>query len=226
MIKNIIFDADGTLLDTNYSYVELYHKAYRRFGWDIPRYRIHRLVGMGHDKAIPIVTSHAWYRKNRKVFENYAGSLYRRRYLKEARLFPSALELCKRLKRMGYTLALASSSPSKTVKHYLSLFKDGNIFSYVTTFCDIENSKPEPDAFLAVLNQGRLKKNETVVIGDSIWDMKAARQAGLRAIGFLSGGCFSKEELIKEGALEVYLDPAHFLKNLSASFISKTFSKK
>ena len=218
-MKTVIFDADGTLVDTVYFFIETYYQAYKRFGLTIARSRIQKVIGMGCDKAVPLLTSHEWYQKHGSSLRHIAVDIYKNTFLHRVELFPHAEELCVRLKSFGISLALASSSSSDIVDYYISLFSHHDIFDFINTSSDNIRTKPDPDIFLDIIEKGSFDKNNSFVIGDSIWDIQAARRAHLDCICVLTGG-YHYEELRREGATEIYDDVAHLLRSLNHSIIA------
>ncbi len=219
-MKTVIFDADGTLVDSVYFFIEAYHNAYRHFGLSINRSRIQKVIGMGCDKAIPSLTSAEWYKEHGIDLRRRAVEIYKGTFLPRVELFPKAQESCMRLKSLGLSLALASSSSSDIVDHYLGLFSHNNIFDFVNTSTDNIRTKPDPDIFLDILKKGKFSTNSSLVIGDSIWDIRASRQANLKCICVLTGG-YHSEVLRKEGAAEIYEDVEELLGKLNDSIIMK-----
>ena len=217
-MKTIIFDADGTLVDSVYFFVEVYYEAYKRLGLTIARSRIQKVIGMGCDKAIPLLSSHEWYEKHGEELRHTAVTLYKEIYLGRVELFPHAEELCVHLKSLGISLALASSSSAEVVDEYLGLFSRNTIFDFVNTASDNIRTKPDPDIFLDIIEKGNFDKNNSFVVGDSTWDIQAARRAHLACVCVLTGG-YHSDELRREGAAEIYDDVSHLLGSLNQSIL-------
>ena len=219
-MKAVIFDADGTLVDSVYFFIEVYHQAYHEMGVPMARSRIHKVVGMGCDKAVPHLTSPEWFKEHGSGLRQRAVELYHEHFLKKVELFPCAEELCLALKKHKIPLALASSSSSDIVDHYLSLFTCNDIFGFINTSSHDIRTKPDPDIFVDIVKRGSFRAEESVVIGDSIWDIRAARAAGLECICVLTGG-YHPTELRAEGAVEIYQDVSELYHNLKKSIIFK-----
>ena len=215
----VIFDADGTLADTNFQFVEAYKEAFRRMGREVSAELLLATVGMGHDQAIPLVTSPEWYKKYGKELTEAAEEIYLANYLKRSRLFPDACEIVSELKKRKKIVALASSSQRVIIDYYLTFFPL-ETFAAVITFDDVTHSKPHPELFEKILKSLKLHPSDSCAIGDSVWDMQAAESAGLDAIAVLSGGA-PEAELKKYGAKEIYRDVGHLLSELDRSLIIK-----
>jgi HAD superfamily hydrolase (TIGR01509 family) len=202
----IIFDADGTLLDSVYFYVETYHQLYQQYGLFVPRAKIHHHIGMGMDKAIKRITPEAWREENSRKVMGQGRHYFIRHFLDKVEAFPKTKEFIQKLRADGKKVALATMSSSDVVKKYRQILGDEVVFDCVTTSCDVKRSKPDPDIFLNVIEQFKdIPKEKMCVIGDSTWDILAANAAGLSSIGVLTGG-YPRNELEEAGALRVKAD--------------------
>jgi HAD superfamily hydrolase (TIGR01509 family) len=211
-----LFDVDGTLVDTNDLHVAAWREAFRRFGHDISADDIKGQVGKGGDNLIPSLLP-AIEEAERKRIEEYRSDLFRRDYLPRAVPFPGVRPLFERLIADGIRIVLASSSHRHEVDFYLALIGCEDLVEAATSQDDAERSKPCPDIFEAALARlAPLGPEAALVVGDSIWDVKAAGQAGLRAIGFRSGG-FPDAALIEAGACALYDGPRDLLARYSES---------
>jgi HAD superfamily hydrolase (TIGR01509 family) len=195
----ILFDVDGTLIDTNYLHTLAWSRALQDAGEWAPMNAIHRLVGMGGDQLIPELLGHespaAKSARTKRYAELIAG----------ARPFPGAGALVALAHEQGLTTALATSSPSDELDQLLPLLDIGGVLDAKTTADEIESSKPDPEVFVTAMEMASLDPARTLVIGDSIWDVKAARAAGIGCLAVETGG-FSQHELSEVGALHVYRD--------------------
>lgn len=215
----VIFDADGTLANTNHQFVEAYQEAFRRMGCEVSPDLLLATVGMGHDQAVPLVTSPEWYKEHGQELIEIAEKIYLAEYLKRTQLFPGAREVVAEVKKRGKIVALASSSQRIIIDYYLTLFPEGlQTFSSIVTFDDVTHSKPHPELFLKVLEHLKISPSAVCTVGDSSWDMQAAVRAGIDAVAVLSGGT-PEEELRKHGAKEIYKDVAHLLEEIDHSIV-------
>ncbi|TMM10714.1 MAG: HAD family hydrolase [Actinobacteria bacterium] len=179
----VLFDLDGTLVDTNYLHTLAWSRALHDVGMWAPMNAIHRLVGMGGDQLVPRLLGHD---------VPGASDARSRRYnelLGEVRAFPGAAELLRNLHNAGVAVVLATSSPPDELDAKQ----------------DVDKSKPAPDLFHAAMRAGMIEPARALAVGDSVWDLQAARAAGLGCVGVETGG-FSQHELAEAGALHVYQD--------------------
>jgi HAD superfamily hydrolase (TIGR01662 family) len=202
----IIFDADGTLFDTVYFYVETYHQLYQQYGLFVPRSKIHHHIGMGSDKAIKRITPEAWCQAHAREVLVQGRDYFIKHFLDKVQVFPKTKEFIKKLQADGKKVAIATMSSSEVFKKYQQILGDDVVFDCVTTSCDVKRSKPDPDIFLNVIEQFKdIPKEKMCVVGDSTWDILAANAAGLSSIGVLTGG-YPRNELEEAGALRVKAD--------------------
>ena len=195
----VLFDVDGTLVDTNYLHTLAWSRALRQAGEWAPMNAIHRLVGMGGDQLVPELLGQMNERAKQLRADHY------RPLIDDARVFPGAAALLRRCHDAGLAVVLASSSPKDELDILRRLIDAEDAIDTATTADDAEQSKPEPDIFLAAIERGGIDPERALVVGDSVWDVQAARRAGVGCIAVESGG-FSQHELSEEGARQVYRD--------------------
>ncbi len=200
MIDTIVFDVDGTLVDTNYQHAVAWFRAFRRFDLTPALWRIHRAIGMGGDQLVEAVAG--------QDVENQHGDDLRSawteefdKFLSEVRPFDGAQPLLEAVRDRGLTVVLASSGERKHVEHYLDLLDGHRLADAWTTSEDAEQTKPAPD--LVETAMAKVEGVSAVMIGDSVWDAKAALRAGLPTYAVRTGG-FSIGELEDAGATKVY----------------------
>jgi HAD superfamily hydrolase (TIGR01509 family) len=198
-----LFDVDGTLVDTNDFHASAWREAFLHFGLDKPIGEIRWQVGKGGDNLIPSLFPHL-SDERRKEIEDFRSDLFKRRYLPRATPFPGVRALFERLAEDGVKIILASSSHAEEVDFHLSLIGCADLVAATTSKDDVESSKPCPDIFEAALAKAApLGADESIVVGDTPWDAKAAAKLGLRMIGFRCGG-FPDDALAEAGACELY----------------------
>lgn len=220
-MKIVIFDVDGTLVDTNYAHVESWHRALKTFGVFIPRARIHQYMGLDSKEMFSkILTS-----RQIEEFGNNCAKLktkiYRHEMLPETEAFPKVRDLFLILKNACISIALATSAAKKQINDYLKKLDITGLPDVVITAEEIHRGKPDPEIFVKAwkkLRSGRSSPSEVAVIGDSIWDIEAAVVVGFYAVGVLSGG-YSECSLQKAGANEIYLDVTDLYNKLDNSRI-------
>jgi HAD superfamily hydrolase (TIGR01509 family) len=202
LVKTVFLDIDGTLMDTNYLHIEAWALAFEEIGERPPRSRIHHEVGKGSDKLIPefVVDEQKAERVSELHGENYAELQERGHPL------PGAKELIASLVDRGYEVWLATSAKPEELEHHIQeLGAEGKISGAVSSD-EAEESKPAPDIFGVALERAGTAPEDAVVVGDSIWDIEAAKEAGVRAAAVMTGGAFSRAELKETGAYAVYED--------------------
>jgi len=218
--RAVLFDVDGTLVDTNALHAVAWRESFRHFGHEFPLDTIRTQIGKGGDNLIPTLLPDLPDAKREEI-DAWRGDLFKRDYLPSAMPFPCVRELFERLVEDEIRIVLASSSSKAEVAFHLDLIAAEDLVAAFTSKDDVESSKPCPDIFEAALAKvAPIPAEEVVVVGDSPWDVKAAARAGLRAIGFLSGG-FPEAELRSEGAIACYRDPAHLLANYDQSLFAR-----
>jgi HAD superfamily hydrolase (TIGR01509 family) len=195
----VLFDVDGTLMDTNYLHTLAWSRALRDAGEWAPMNAIHRLVGMGGDNLVPELLGHHCPEAEEARADHY-GEL-----IGDARPFPGAKALVDAVHERGAIAALATSSPSGELDTLLDSLDISKSLDAVTTADDVTTSKPDPQVFLIAMERAGLDPARTIAVGDSVWDIKAARSAGIGCLAVESGG-FSQHELSEAGALHVYRD--------------------
>src|SRR3954463_75930 len=192
-----ILDIDGTLVDTNYHHAVAWYRAFRAFGFVVPLWRIHRHIGMGGDQLVSALAGEGFDREHGDEVRAAEKILYVQ-LIDEVQPLTGARALIEDLKGSGHTVILASSAKPEELEHYLTLLDARSLVDGWTDSGDVERTKPEPDLVLAALEKGGAEPKDAVMIGDSVWDCKAAEGAGTRSIGVLTGG-FCEEELLEAG---------------------------
>ncbi len=195
-----ILDIDGTLVDTNYHHAIAWHRGFSEHGVELPVWRIHRHIGMGGDHFVEALAGESVETDKGDDIRDSEGGFYME-LIEEVGLFEGARELIVDLKDRGLSVVLASSAKSEEVDHYLDLLDARDVADGWTTSADVEATKPEPDLVEAALEKAGSRKG--LLIGDSTWDVEAAKRAGIETIAVMTGG-FSADELREAGALEVY----------------------
>jgi HAD superfamily hydrolase (TIGR01549 family) len=216
----VIFDIDGTLVDTNYQHALAWYRAFRNEGIVIPIWQIHRAIGIGSDRVVELLAGKAVEAKLGETLRDAQGPLYEE-MIDEVEPMKGAHELLGDLKRAGHPVILASSAEEKDAERYIDLLDAREYVDGYTTSADVKASKPEPDIVNAAVQKAG--GGPAVMIGDSTWDCKAATRAELPSIGVLTGG-FSEQELTEAGANVVFDSVEHLREHLSATTLKETVS--
>jgi HAD superfamily hydrolase (TIGR01549 family) len=202
-----VLDVDGTLVDSNYQHALAWYRAFRSMGETFPVWRIHRLIGMGGDQLVAALGG--------QEVEERIGDEARKRWVQEAdplmaevSLLPGARELIVALKERGHRVVLASSGKPHHVDRALDLLDVREVVDGWTTSEDVGSTKPAPDLLQVALKRiGEPEDAPSVVIGDSVFDVEAAKNAGMPALVVRSGG-FGDDELRRAGAEAIFDTPA------------------
>jgi HAD superfamily hydrolase (TIGR01549 family) len=200
MAQAMILDIDGTLIDTNYHHALAWYRAFRQHGVVLPIWRIHRGIGMGGDQLVEELAGPEVEEEDGDKIRDAEGPLYMT-MIEEIEPFEGARELLRELRERERTIVLASSAKEDEVDHYLDLLEAREVVDAWTTSADVEATKPEPDLVEAALEKADTR--DALMIGDTVWDVKAAGRAGIETIAVLSGG-YGEAELRDAGAREVF----------------------
>lgn len=208
-ITNIIFDVDGTLVDSVDFHARAWQEVLSEFGHPVDFARIRSQIGKGGDQLLPVFLSKEELKLHDKEISARRTALFRDRYLEQVKGFPHVRELFQRLLQDGKRLALASSAIGEELQAYKTKAGIEDLVDTETSQDDAAHSKPHPDIFEAVLERlNHPPKAKTVVIGDTPYDIEAATRAGLRTIAVRSGG-FPDSTLLD--AIAIYDHPSALL---------------
>lgn len=207
----ILFDVDGTLVDTNDLHAAAWQETFRRFGVELPRPLIRDQVGKGGDNLIPTLLPEELAQSCQQEIEDFRSGLFQRDYLPRAAPFPGVRPLFERLYADGIKIVLATSAKRAELQFHQNLLGCSDLIFAATSNDDVDRSKPCPDIFAAALEKvAPLGKEEVRVVGDSPWDLKAAGSAGLEAIAVRCGG-FDEDWLREAGAAAILDGPEDLL---------------
>lgn len=211
MIKLVIFDVDGTLVDTVDMHAEAWQRAMREFGKETEFSVVRAQIGKGGDQLLPVFFSQEQLDKFGDAIEKRRGEIFKQEYLSKVKAFPLVRELIERILQNGQRVVLASSAKKDELDHYKKVTNIADLLDGETSADDVEESKPEPDIFLAALKEGEITDPaEAITVGDTPYDAIAAAKAHVKTIGLLSGG-FSEQSLRDAGCVAIYDDPADLL---------------
>ena len=207
MARFVVLDVDGTLMDTNYLHTEAWARAFEEVGHRIPRALLHKQIGKGSSLLIRefVEDEETEERINELHSEIYAE-------LQEyGHPLPGAKELISSLRERGYEVWFVTSAKDEELEHHMQELEAESGISGVVNSSAVENPKPAPDIFELALQKASASPDETVAVGDAVWDVEAADAAGIRTVAVLTGGAFSRQELEEAGAVAVYEDCAELL---------------
>lgn len=215
MVAAVLFDIDGTLIDSNALHVEAWARVFSEGGHAIARERIASQIGKGGDNLVPALLPHL-DDAAQKRYADLHGTLFKADYLRQAQPFPQARALLERVHASGAKVVLASSASAEELDHYIELMGVGPLVAARTSSDDVETTKPAPDIFAVALEKAGVAAADAVAVGDTPYDAQSAKGAGVATVAVLSGG-FAEEELRAAGAVAVYPDVAALLAEFAES---------
>ena len=207
-VSAVLFDVDGTLVDSNYLHVDAWQRAFREVDFDADAWRIHRAIGQDSARLLRDVAGERdddWLER--------AKDAHARLYREQAdrlRAFASAPELLRAIAGRGIHVVLATSAPEDELAMLREAIDADDAVHAATSADDVDSAKPDPGILNVALERAGSPAADALMVGDSVWDMVAAGRAGVRAVGLRSGGV-SEGELREAGAVEVFDDPAALL---------------
>jgi HAD superfamily hydrolase (TIGR01509 family) len=210
----LVFDLDGTLVDTVYAHVFAWQRALAEEGMPIEGWRIHRRIGMSGGlfaRGVAREVGRELSLEEAEAIQLRHGAIFRE-LLPERRALPGAAELLSDLRRRGVVHGIATSGRRPEIDQSLEVLGIGDE-TVVVDRGDVARAKPEPDLFLACAAALRVEPESCYVVGDAVWDLLAARRARMLSIGLLSGG-YGADELLAAGAFRVYDDAAELHRSL------------
>ena len=214
----VLFDVDGTLVDTPYLHVIAWWQALRQYEHDVPMARIHRAIGMGSDRIIDHLLGHERDHGDDDAMRAAHASLYAV-YWTRLRPTPGARELVSACDERGLRVVLATSASAPELAALMGMLAVDEYVDTVTGADDAGTSKPAPDILEVALRRSGLRPAHVVFVGDAVWDVYASAKLDIACIGLTSGG-ISAGELTEAGAIEVYEHPRALLESLDKSAIS------
>jgi HAD superfamily hydrolase (TIGR01549 family) len=220
MVKAVIFDVDGTLVDSVDLHARAWQDAFHEFGLDIELEDIREQIGKGGDQLLLVFLTREEVDRDGPDLERHRGDILKARYLSEIKAFPKVPQLFQRIRADGIKIVLGSSAKSEELQVYKKIAGIEDLIDGETSSDDAEKSKPHPDVFQAAIAKLEgISKSDIVVIGDSPYDAEAASKAGLRTIGFRSGG-FEETKLLDAGCIAIYDGPADLLARYDGSALT------
>lgn len=208
LTKAVIFDIDGTILDSVDLHAKAWQEAFEHFGYSFSFEKIRSQIGKGGDQLLPFFLSEQDLKSKGEEIKHYRSELFKNKYLEQIKPFPRVRDLFLKIKSNAQQVALASSAKGDELGVFARMAGVEDLLDTSTSSADAEKSKPHPDIFEAALAKlGKsIDKNSVVVVGDSPHDAEAARKAGLRMVGVLCGG-FAEGDLRAAGAESIFAGP-------------------
>lgn len=218
----MLFDLDGTLVDSVYEHVRAWHETFRESRLDVPSWKIHRRIGMSGAFFLPKILREVAHSSNRSTIDRLEKKRAKHfeKEIKNIRVLPGAPALLRHLSKIGLPWAIATSGERAQTKKLIRGLRVPESVPVVTGD-DVKNAKPAPDIFLFAAARLGVSISDSIVVGDSPWDLLAGRRMKALGVGLLCGG-YAKEELERAGAHLVYEDPSELLENLAELGITET----
>jgi HAD superfamily hydrolase (TIGR01509 family) len=209
----VLFDIDGTLVDSNYAHIDAWWRAFLAVGESVGAWHIHRAIGMDSAKLLEALLPDA-SDETRDTAKQY-HSAYFAEHQPRLRLLPGARELLQAVAEAGHAVVLATSAPEDELVRLRELLDAEEWLTAVTSSEDVEQAKPDPGIVQVALRKAGVEADSAVMVGDAMWDVEASDRVGVRCIGVMTGG-IGGDELRGAGAAEVYDDAAAVLAALRA----------
>jgi HAD superfamily hydrolase (TIGR01509 family) len=217
-LKGVIFDVDGTLVDSNDAHAQSWVDTFKGAGYEVPFEVVRPLIGMGADKLLPRTIGVRHDSEEGKKLIKRRSEIFRERYLSRLRPLPGARALVLRVRDDGLKAIVATSAKDEELKELLEAAEVDDLMEEKATASDAKRSKPDPDIVEAAIEESGVPANRAVMIGDTPYDVEAATRAGVRIIAFRSGGW---DDASLKGAAQIYDGPADLLCHYDASLLGK-----
>ena len=216
MIKALLCDIDGTLVQSNWLHAEAWQAAFRGLDLDLDREDIRRQIGKGGDELVPVFVP--WWKQKhvQEPLEAYRKFIFQTHFLSRVEPIPRAREFLVHLKEAGIRLSLASSASKEDLLIYKKIVRMEDLIEQESSADDAKRSKPHPDIFQATLKRLGLQPHEVLALGDTPYDAEAAGKAQIWTIGVETGG-WSRKDLLAAGCIEVYRDVGDLLDHFEQS---------
>jgi HAD superfamily hydrolase (TIGR01509 family) len=219
----VLFDVDGTLVDSNYLHVYAWQRAFDDEGIPVAAWQLHRCIGMDGSKLVSTLSDDAASDVQDRLSD--AHSRYYRDASPLLAPLPGARDLLRRVADIGLQVVLASSAPEDELDTLRKVLSCDDVIAETTSSHDVDTAKPEPGIVQVALDRAGVSADQAVFVGDSVWDAQAASAAGVPCIGLLSGG-ISAAELQAAGASPIFSDPQDLLEHLDSTRIAALASAR
>jgi HAD superfamily hydrolase (TIGR01509 family) len=218
LLQGVIFDIDGTLVDSNDAHAQSWVDTFAEADYKVPFDVVRPLIGMGADKLLPKTIGISHDSDEGKKLIKRRSEIFRERYLSQLRPFKGSRELVMRIRSDGLKAVVATSAKDEELEGLLKAAQVDDLMQEKATASDAKRSKPDPDIVHAAIDESGIAPSHLVMIGDTPYDVEAASRAEVRAIAFRSGGWTDKD---LKGAVEIYDDPADLLSRYESSLIGR-----
>jgi len=216
MVKAVLCDIDGTLVESNWLHAAAWKDAFAVIGIQLDLEEVRRQIGKGGDELIPVFVP--WWKRPavEEPLKTYRKFVFESEYMSQVKPFPGVRELLLRMQANGIRVALASSAKKDELKAYKKIANITDLVEENTSADDADRAKPHPDIFEATLDKLGLEAKEALALGDTPYDAEAAGKAGVWTVGVTTGG-WSEKELFDAGCIEVWKDVADLLQHFEHS---------
>ncbi len=221
MIQAIIFDLDGTLLDSVDLHAKAWVDAFQQFGHQVSYEKVRSDIGKGADQLMPDFLSQEEIEKIGEDLQEVRSEIFKTKYLSQVKPFPKVRELFEKITANGQKPAVASSASGEQLEKFKKIAGIEDLIQAESSSEDAEKSKPHPDIFLAAMKRlEAIKPSEMIAVGDTPYDAESAGKAGLRTVGVLCGG-FPEADLREAGCVAIYAGPEDLLNNFESSPLAR-----
>jgi HAD superfamily hydrolase (TIGR01509 family) len=218
LLQGVVFDIDGTLVDSNDAHAESWVDTFAEAGYNVPFDVVRPLIGMGADKLLPKTAGVAHDSDEGKKLIKRRSEIFHEQYLPRLRPLPGSRELVLRVRADGLKTVVATSAKDQELQGLLKAAEVADLMEEKATASDAKRSKPDPDIVHAAIEESEIPPGNLVMIGDTPYDVEAGTSAGLRVIGFRSGGW---DDGHLQGAVEIYDGPADLVKHYDSSLLGR-----
>jgi len=219
MLKAVIFDIDGTLVDSVEAHARSWQQTFEKFGKLVSLEDVLKEIGKGSDQMLPDYFDPEQLERFGKEMDEHKAKLFKREFLPHIRPFPRVRELLLRIHTDGRKIALASSGSRDDMNHYKRLMNVEDLVEEGSSGDDVKRSKPHPDIFAAALKSLKLEAHEAVAVGDTPYDAIAANKINLRTVGI--AGFWNDAQLRESGCIEIFKSPADLLEHYDQSALAE-----
>jgi HAD superfamily hydrolase (TIGR01509 family) len=222
LLQGVIFDIDGTLVDSNDAHAQSWVDTFAEAGYNVPFDVVRPLIGMGGDKLLPKAAHIKHDSEEGKKLTKRRSEIFQKKYLPKLQPLPGSRALVERVREEGLKPVVATSAKDNELEGLLKAAQVNDLMEERATSSDAKRSKPDPDIVHAAIEESGIRSESLVMIGDTPYDVEAASRAGVRIIGFRSGG-WNDEQL--RGAAEIYDGPEDLLSHYDSSLLGKGTKK-